>query len=141
MARALGATALAVLAVASLAVQVANTAQSQAYAALHDGRFPAAESDAARALRFAPWTSEPLRVRGEAELAQHRYAAAREEFRAAIRKDPHDWHLWFDLAAVTKGRERSAALERALRLNPLEPALLDFASALRSTQSQPSIRP
>ena len=138
--RALAAAALGVLAVAALGVQIANTAQSHAYAALHEGRFAAAEADAGRALRFAPWTSEPLRVRGEAELAQHRSAAAAEAFRTAIRQDPRDWHLWFDLATVSSDGERAAALKRALRLDPLEPALLDFAGALRAARLGPIIQ-
>jgi tetratricopeptide (TPR) repeat protein len=140
-ARGLVAAALAVLAVGALGVQIANTAQANAYVALHQGRFPAAEANARRALRFAPWTSEPLRVRGEAELAQRRYAAAGEEFGSAIQKDPQDWHLWFDLAAVSSGRERATALKRALRLDPLEPALLDFAGALKSPGAGRSIEP
>ena len=46
-------------------------------------------------------------------------AAARESFRKAIAKDPHDWTLYYELALASRGAERRAALAAAARLNPL----------------------
>jgi Flp pilus assembly protein TadD len=121
-----GSILASITAVTALAVQVGNTAQSRAYAALADARFADAATDARRARTWTPWASEPLRVLGDAQLALGRRTDARSTFAAALRKDPNDWRLWYDLARVTAGADRATALAKALRLNPFEPELLAF---------------
>jgi hypothetical protein len=37
-----------------------------------------------------------------------------------------DWAGWFDLALATNGAERSRAIARAKRLNPLSPEIAVF---------------
>ena len=66
-----------------------------------------------------PWSSEPWRHLGEAQLGRGQLRAARASFRRALAKDPQDWSLWFDIALATRGREQAQALARAERLNPL----------------------
>jgi O-antigen ligase len=76
--------------------------------------------DADVAARFAPWSSEPDRLRGRVFVAAHRKRDAREALRSATSKDPDRWALWKTLADVTSGAERAHALARERELNPLE---------------------
>ena len=61
--------------------------------------------DAARAVRFAPFSAEAWRLRGD--------------YRRAVELDPNNWSAWLALAAHSTGRERASALAEARRLNPL----------------------
>jgi hypothetical protein len=88
------------------------------------------EADARKASRWAPWSSAPWRLLGEAQLARGDLAAARENLRRAIDKDPRDWRLWYDLALASAGTAQRRALARALHLNPLEPELVQLRSEL-----------
>src|SRR5437868_5843482 len=75
-------------------------------------------SHARRAASLQPWSAQPLRVLGEAQLQQGKLAAARRSFRSGLAKTPHDWLLWLDLALASPRRDRPAAARRALALNP-----------------------
>jgi O-antigen ligase len=83
------------------------------------GRFAAARSHAARATALAPWSSEALLVRGQADLALGNTSAARRDFRRAVAKDPNDWQLWYRLGLASEGAERARAARQVARLNPL----------------------
>lgn len=96
-----------------------NGAVAAAEEALAAGRWVPAERAAARAVRFAPWSAEARRLRGEAQAAQGRPRAAAASFRAGLERDGGDVELWLALARVTAGEERRAALRQAARLNPL----------------------
>jgi O-Antigen ligase len=98
----------------------AISASSQSANARHLSR---AESLARRAMKFAPWSAEPWRRLGEAQVLAGKPAAARDSFRKAITKDGRDWTLWFQLAEASQGRERQRALAEASRLNPLSPEI------------------
>jgi len=108
-------------ALAALAfVGYAGNAKMEASAtAATRGEVERAAEQARDAKRWAPWSGEPWRLLGVAQLAGGDPAAARASFRAAIDKDPRDWRLWYSLARASDGRERRAALEVATRLNPL----------------------
>lgn len=101
---------------------VGNMFLSRASAAADDGRFAAAAKRARTASSWLPWSTEPWRRLGEAELAQGRTANARAAFATAIKKDRSDWSLWLDLA---RAGDRSA-LAQAKRLNPLSPEIRRF---------------
>lgn len=101
---------------------VGNMFLSRAAAAANAGRFPTAANDARTASSWLPWSTEPWRRLGEAELAQGRLANARAAFGRAIEKDRTDWSLWLDLA---RAGDRSA-LAQAKRLNPLSPEIRQF---------------
>jgi len=50
-------------------------------------------------------------------------AAAARSFRRAISKDRADWFPWYELALVSSGTERQAAILEGLRRNPRAPEL------------------
>jgi O-antigen ligase len=112
--------AAALLALIALGALAGNAALGVAGAAL-DADDPArAASDARWAKRLVPWSPEPWRLHGEALLSKGNVDGARRDFETALAKDPADWDSWVDLALVTHGMERRAAVERATQLNPLE---------------------
>jgi hypothetical protein len=100
-----------------------NMAISSSSKSTGAGRLAAAESEARRATQLAPWSAEPWRKLGEAQLVGSHPAEARVSFRKAIAKDRNDWTLWFELATVSRGDERRRAFAEASRLNPLDPRL------------------
>ncbi|MCZ7590078.1 MAG: hypothetical protein M5U27_14735 [Gaiella sp.] len=105
----LAATALGAVAVV---VHVGNGALADAQDALDRGETTLARRDAERARRFAPWAAEPLRLLGEAELAEGRPVAARRHLLRSLEDDPGSWDAWLDLALVTRGDERVRAHAR-----------------------------
>jgi cytochrome c-type biogenesis protein CcmH/NrfG len=76
-----------------------------------------AEENARTAARWNPWSSQAWLLLGEAQLASRDGRAARESFRTGLRKDPHAWKLWYDLALASRGAARRSALIQATRLN------------------------
>ncbi len=120
-----GATATVMLAVAvfSFAGVIGNGALAAADDAARADTPARAERDAGRAETWQPWSSEALRVAGEAQLALGRRAEARSTFSRAIGRDPQNWELWFDLAVASDGRARTRAARRAERLNPRSPQI------------------
>jgi O-antigen ligase len=112
--------ATGLLAAVALVFAASNIPLGRALAAESRADFAAMEREAARAERFAPWSSQPLWLRGRAELAQVKVAEARATLRRAVARDPGRWELWLDLAAATTGEDRLRAARTAKRLNPLE---------------------
>jgi O-Antigen ligase len=80
-------------------------------------------SRARSAERLVPWSVQPLLLLGRAQAGAGNRAAASRTFRRALREDRWSWRLWYELAAVSQGAERRAALREARSLNPLEPLL------------------
>jgi O-antigen ligase len=119
----------ATLGVVAVAAHVGNGAAAEAQDALDRGDASAARREAHRARRFAPWSAEPWRLLGEAELAAGRLDAGRRDLRRATAEDPGSWYTWFQLAVAADGKERVRALARARALNPLAPEL-DIAGDL-----------
>jgi O-antigen ligase len=113
----------ATLGVVAVAAHVGNGAAAEAQDALDRGDASAARREAHRAQRFAPWSAEPWRLLGEAELAAGRLDAGRRDLRRATAEDPGLWYAWFQLAVAADGKERVRALARARALNPLAPEL------------------
>ena len=115
-----------VLAAAFFVTLVGNTAIAGSDAAAEDGEWSKAASEARKAKRWAPWSSEPWQRLGEAHLGQGDFAAAEHDFREAIEREPRDFELWLDVARSTDGAGRAAALRRATQLNPLSPEIEEF---------------
>ena len=102
---------------------MANVPLDSAQAAAAQGDWAASAVDARKAIRWAPWSSEPLRLLGEAQLAQADVAGARSTFTRALAKDPHRWQLWVDLALASSGAEKRRALAAAERLDPRDSSI------------------
>ena len=105
----------------ALVVHVGNGAMADAQEALERGEVAEARRDAERARQFAPWAAAPWRLAGEAEFGEGRLEPARRHLLRVVREDPGSWDGWRDLALVTQGPEREAALRRARLLDPLAP--------------------
>jgi len=103
-----------------------NTALESSQAATSAGRWQSAERHAHSAIRWMPWSAAGWQALGEAQLGLHDRAAANVSLHKAIAKDPNDWVLWLDLIAASRGNEQAAAVEHAVRLDPLDPSLAPF---------------
>ena len=118
--RAFALAALVALALTALGALAGNEALASASAAL-DRDDPGSAASAARwAERLVPWSPDPRRLHGEAELSLGNVSAARRDFRRALAIDSADWESWVDLALVSQGTARRLALAHAQRLNPRE---------------------
>lgn len=78
---------------------------------------------ASRAERWAPWSSQPWQLLGDAQFAQGQVDAARASFLTAISKDSEDWGIWLDLAVASDGALQRRAFAEAERLNPRSSAV------------------
>ena len=100
--------------------------------AVISGDWQTAVEQAENAERWAPWASDPWRLRGDAELAQGRVASARESYARAVELEPGEWLLWLDLAVTSTGEAQRRALERAAALNPREEQIRIVQDAVRN---------
>jgi predicted Zn-dependent protease len=104
-------------------MHVGNRAADTADRAIASGDDAAALAATRRARTWMPWAALPWQLAGESQLASHRDTAARASLRRALARNSEDWSIWYDLATVTTGPERRAALRRARALDPLAPEL------------------
>jgi hypothetical protein len=109
---------------------VGNMFLSRAGAAASSGQWATAAKDAKRASTWLPWSTDPQRQLGEAQLAQGNTKAAQTSFRSAIDKDRTDWNLWLDLARASSGKAQAKALAQATTLNPLSPEIKELKAEL-----------
>jgi O-Antigen ligase len=128
--RALGVTVAASLCVLSLLGFAGNRAAAAGSDALDRSDLHTAEVEARRGRRWEPWSGEPWRILGEAQLEAGEVARARASFLRGLDKDRGDWELWLDLALASQGAEREEALAHVSRLNPL-------SQELREVQGSP----
>jgi O-antigen ligase len=112
---------------------VGNMFLSRASAAAGSGHWSTAATDAKRASSWLPWSTDPQRQLGEAQLAQGNTKAAQASFHSAIDKDRADWSLWLDLALATNGKAQASALAEATKLNPLSPEIKELKTELGSS--------
>ena len=103
-----------------------NRVLAESTAAANRSDFPASADRARTARRLQPWSAEPWRLLGEADLAVGENAAASRSFRRGLERDPDNWELWLDLGLATDGTEQRAAWARAASLNPLSPELQEL---------------
>jgi tetratricopeptide (TPR) repeat protein len=103
----------------ALVVQIGNTTIDAGRAAVNAGSYRRAAADARRATWLAPWSSAPWSLLATVQQHSGDLRDARASLRHAVAKDPNDWRLWYQLAGVSAGPARHAALAEARRLNPL----------------------
>jgi hypothetical protein len=113
----IAAGALCVAAVAFVGL-VGNIALARAEKAVLRADGQKASGEARTARRWMPWSAAPLKALGDAQVLLGRRAEGVATLRKAAAKDPGDWRIWLDLAAVTQGAEQRQALDRAAALNP-----------------------
>ncbi len=77
-----------------------------------------AEREARSAIDLAPWSAEPWRKLAVAQVGLGEIASARQSLLEAVRMEPGDWSLWYQLAEVSTGRLHRRAAAEATRLNP-----------------------
>jgi hypothetical protein len=94
--------------------------------AFRERDFSRAVAEARNAEDLMPWSVRPLLLLGRAQAASDQDADARATFRRALEREPESWRLWLELAAVSSGAEREAAVARAKALNPLEQHVLEL---------------
>jgi hypothetical protein len=100
-----------------------NRAAAEAQSAYDRGAWRDAQDAARSARSLQPWSPEPWRLLGEAQLAEGALAPARNSFRKGLVEDRDEWELWLDLGLASEGRARRLAFEQAAHLNPLSPEL------------------
>jgi hypothetical protein len=109
---------------------IGNTAAARSETAAAAGNWVVAAADARRAIRWAPWSSVGWRDLAVAQLGAGQAAEGRRSLRRAIAKNPHDWSLWLDLGAASRGRARDAAFAHVRELDPRSPELDQLRSEL-----------
>ena len=115
-----------VLCVLAIGAYAGNRVLAEAQAAADRSDYSASADRADTARRLLPWSAEPWRLRGEAELAVGADDAARRSFQQGVELDPHNWELWLDLGLAEAGLAQEAAWARAESLNPLSPELREL---------------
>ena len=115
----LGVAALVATGLLAFVSMNGNRGLTQATEALESTDLAATIHHARDAARWAPWSSEPLRLQADAALQQGRRSAAQTLYARAIAKDRSNWELWFGLALASDGSLRQFALTQAAKLNPL----------------------
>jgi hypothetical protein len=121
--RAAAASVLLVASAFAFVSMTGNRALGQADRAADRADPAAAAKYARRAARWAPWSSEPVRLEADAALESGAVAEARRLYAKAIAKDPQNWELWLGLALASDGQGRQTALAHAAELNSLDPGI------------------
>jgi predicted Zn-dependent protease len=125
---------LIVLAACSFVGLVGNDALSASARAIAKGDGVKAEAEARKAMRWTPWSVEPMKALAQAQLVEGDRAAAQATLRRAIAKDPRNWDFWYRLALVSDGPTFREAIAAAARLNPFSTEVAELRSA-RSPRS------
>jgi len=131
-ARAWSLAGLLVLAAFGLVGFVGNAYLASGQDALDASRPALAQEKARAAARWAPWSSAPWSLLGQAQLTIGNLGPARQSFRKALENDPGNWDVWLNLALASEGPERERALAEANRLNPLSEEIAEIEAGAQA---------
>ncbi|HET8650960.1 MAG TPA: O-antigen ligase family protein [Gaiellaceae bacterium] len=123
----------AVLCIAVALAFAGNRALAEAVAAADRSDYAEAVDHARTARTLQPWSAEPWRLLGEAQLAAGSVQEARRSFTRGLDRDSGDWELWLDLGLAHDGPRQRLAWSRAQSLNPLSPELQELGFADRNS--------
>jgi hypothetical protein len=120
---------LLTLAAVAYAGLIGNGALAASARAAGSDQWQQSASEARKAIRWMPWSSEArwrlaLAQNGEGELV-----AARLSLRRATAKNPREWRPWLGLVQLARGQLQNLALKQAARLNPRNPEIVQFLLA------------
>lgn len=120
-----------VVAVAPALVYVSQKRLDGAVGALARGDCPAASDEATASLSWLAARPQPYAVLGYCNLERGLPALAVSAMGKAVERDPHNWEMRFGLALAegAAGADPRPSAAHALRLNPREPLVRDFARA------------
>src|SRR5262249_34477379 len=121
--------AAAALVLVALFGFVGNRAEQASADALDAAQLTSAAHEARQARRWQPWSGTPWRLLGESQLQAGEVERARSSFLEGLEHDRGDWELWLDLALVSRGEARRAALARVAELNPQSTELHQLTAA------------
>jgi cytochrome c-type biogenesis protein CcmH/NrfG len=124
-----GVAAAATVACVALFGFVGNRAEQASSDALDAAQLTSAADDARQARRWQPWSGTPWRLLGESQLQAGEVDRARSSFLEGLEHDRGDWELWLDLALVSRGGARRAALAHVAELNPQSTELRQLSAA------------
>jgi hypothetical protein len=126
--RVLAAAAVLAVLVVPLAVARSQSRLDGAAAALHDGHCPAAIAAARASTDALSWRPEPLQIVALCQARLGDPGAGERTMRAALRRDPRNWRLLYDLGVLraAAARDPRPLLLAARRRNPRS-ALVRFA--------------
>jgi hypothetical protein len=127
------------LATFALVGLIGNSALAESHRAVRAGEWNRAESQARKAIRWIPWSSEGWSELAEAQLGTGDVASARTSYAKALKKDPKDGILWFDYGLLNTGTERNRAINKARELNPLNVGVQSIVGTLAKTTKDGSL--
>jgi hypothetical protein len=121
-----GTMILSVIAVAGL---IGNGALSASARAGGSHQWRQSASEARKAIRWMPWSSEAWWRLALAQAGQGRVVEARSDIRTASAKSPREWRPWLSWVELSTGRVQNRALKEAVQLNPRDPEIVQFLLA------------
>jgi O-antigen ligase/polysaccharide polymerase Wzy-like membrane protein len=122
------AVTLALVAVA-FAGLIGNGALQSSARAADARRWAESDSQARKATRWLPWSSEAWRHLAIAQSNEGQLEAARASARKAVAKGPDEWRPWLTLMRLSTGLVERHALRQAARLNRHDPEVVQFRLA------------
>jgi len=108
---------------------IGNGALAASERAADAQRWRQSASEARRATRWLPWSSEAWWRLAVAQSDEGQLDAARSSLGKAISRGPQEWRPWVSLLRLSDGRAQRRALREATRLNPRDPEVVQFLLA------------
>ena len=118
-----------ILSVVAFAGLIGNGALSASARAGGSHQWRQSASEARKAIRWMPWSSEARWRLALAQNGEGKLVAARLSLRRAAAKNPHEWRPWLGLVLLARGQLQNRALKQAARLNPRDPEIVQFLLA------------